>query len=183
MSTGQCPSSMKTRSQSIDQTDTANATLVQEVIKDILQNKGFLSLVEGSIAKRLTTMEETIEKQDALILELQSSNNEKSTQITDLQEQISSHKNRLEVIDHKLDAQEQYSRRNCVRVFGCREKLGENTDITVLKIAHEHLQVDLKLEDIERSHRVGQKKEQPNALAPTGWARRRSSPTHTDQEA
>ena len=53
-------SSMKTRSQStVEQNDPA---LVPEVIKDILQSKSFLSLVEESITNRVKEMEETIEK-------------------------------------------------------------------------------------------------------------------------
>ena len=168
MSAGQGSSSRKTRSQSIDRSDNANAALVQEVIKDIIKNKTFLSLVEGSISKRLNEMEQTIEKQDALIMELQTSNNDKSKELTALKQQVNRLNYNLEALDQKLDAQEQYSRRNCVRLFGCPEKSGENTYITVLKVASEHLHMDLKLEDIERSHRVGKRKEHPDRQNPRG---------------
>ena len=102
-------SSMKTRSQStVEQNDPA---LVQEVIKDILQSKSFLSLVEESITNRVKEMEETIEKQTAQILDLETSNKDKTKQITDLQKRIKEHNASLDAIDLKLDAQEQYSRR------------------------------------------------------------------------
>lgn len=148
--------------------DTVNAAIVQEVIKDILQSKSFLSLVEASIAKRVKVMEETIEKQNALIMDLEISNNDKSRQLLELQQQIGKHNDSLRSLNLKLDAQEQYSRRNCVRLFGCSERAGENTDTIALNVASEHLQVDLKLDDIERSHRVGQKKEHPNKDHPRG---------------
>lgn len=159
--------SVKTRSQStIDRIDPVQ--LAQDVIKDILQNKSFISLVEGSIAKRIKGMEETIEQQNALILELQMSNNDKSRELIDLQKQVNDQRDRLQAMDAKLDAQEQYSRRNCVRVFGCPERQGENTDAIVLKVAKDQLKVDLKLEDIERSHRVGPKRETFNKDSPRG---------------
>ena len=144
------------RSRSPDRTDHA---LIQEVIKDLLQSQNFLSLVEESINKRVRDMEETIEKQDGLIMELQHSNNEKEKDIANLKKQIISQHNSIQAIDTNLNTQEQYSRRNCVRLFGCKERPGENTDLIAMKVASDHLKVDLKLEDIERSHRVGQRKE------------------------
>lgn len=54
------------------------------------------------------------------------------------------------------DEQEQYSRRNCLRISGIPQQQDECTDTIVLNIA-EKLNVDLKLEDIDRSHRVGPK--------------------------
>lgn len=54
------------------------------------------------------------------------------------------------------DEQEQYSRRNCLRISGIPQQQDECTDTIVLDIA-EKLSVDLKLEDIDRSHRVGSK--------------------------
>ena len=38
----------------------------------------------------------------------------------------------------------------------------------VLKVANENLHVDIKLEDFERSHRVGQKNERPKKDKPRG---------------
>ena len=55
---------------------------------------------------------------------------------------------------------EQYSRRNCDRVFGIQETAKENTDSIILNIAKEKLGVDLGIQDIDRSHRVGPAAEQ-----------------------
>lgn len=49
---------------------------------------------------------------------------------------------------------EQYSRRNCIRITGIPEDKDEDTNQIVLKMARD-LNVDMKLEDIDRSHRVG----------------------------
>lgn len=55
----------------------------------------------------------------------------------------------------ELNLMEQYSRRNCIRIFGIPESTGENTDQIITKLAEEKLGVDLKLSDIDRSHRIG----------------------------
>ena len=54
-----------------------------------------------------------------------------------------------------INAQEQYSRRNCLRFFGCPERKGESTDSIVMKMVNDILKVNLTVDDIERSHRVG----------------------------
>lgn len=54
----------------------------------------------------------------------------------------------------KVDDQEQYSRRMCIRVAGINETNGEDTNKLVLDLATQ-MSVPLKSEDIDRSHRVG----------------------------
>ena len=44
-------------------------------------------------------------------------------------------------------------------MFGYPEKERENTDNIVMDLAHNTLKVELSIDDIERSHRVGPKKE------------------------
>ena len=53
-----------------------------------------------------------------------------------------------------MDAAEQYSRRNCLRISGIEEREHENTDNIVLDIA-EAINVNIDIRDIERSHRLG----------------------------
>ena len=56
-----------------------------------------------------------------------------------------------------LDALEQYGRRHSLRFFGIKEHENENTDSILLDIFRDKLGVNLQLEDIQRSHRVGRK--------------------------
>ena len=42
-----------------------------------------------------------------------------------------------------------------MRVFGIPEDKGENTDAIVLQVAKDKLGIDLRIDDIDRSHRVG----------------------------
>ena len=62
-------------------------------------------------------------------------------------------------LEKQLNDQEQYSRRNCIRLFGAPEKENENTSQRVCEIAQQQLGVDLLLQDIDRSHRVPRRTE------------------------
>ncbi|MEW8187067.1 MAG: hypothetical protein AB2794_18935 [Candidatus Thiodiazotropha endolucinida] len=53
-----------------------------------------------------------------------------------------------------IDDLEQYSRRACLRISGINEEEGENTDDIVLNLAT-RVSADVRLEDLDRSHRVG----------------------------
>ncbi|XP_039287362.1 uncharacterized protein LOC120352020 [Nilaparvata lugens] len=55
----------------------------------------------------------------------------------------------------KIDDLEQYGRRTCLRFFGIPETKGESTDQIVLRVCKEKVNVELKIDDIPRSHRVG----------------------------
>ena len=105
-----------------------NSALIQDIVKDILQNERFTSLVEESISKRMSELELTIEKQKGDIFELQNCNDNKSKEISMLKEKVVTQENHLQRVDYQINNQEQYSRRNCVRLFGCSERKGETTD-------------------------------------------------------
>ena len=58
---------------------------------------------------------------------------------------------RVTKLESAVDAAEQYSRRNCLRISGMKEGAFENIDTIVLDIA-KAIGVDL---DVDRSHRLG----------------------------
>ena len=65
---------------------------------------------------------------------------------------------RILTLEANADRQEQYSRRPNLRVQGLEEKReGENTDRIMIQLINDTLAVvsPLKIEDIERSHRLG----------------------------
>ena len=136
-----------------------NTMIVQEILRDLLTSETFIALVKDSVDKKIKDMQETLDQQQADILELQVKNDKKTKEIEKLNKTINEQTNRLNNIDLKLNAEEQYSRRNCLRLFGYPEKTSENTDNIMIELANNALKVDLSLEDIERSHRVGPKNE------------------------
>lgn len=68
---------------------------------------------------------------------------------------------RLVALDTKLndrtDELEQYQRRNNIRIFGIKEKPGEDTDQLVINLCQEQLDLDLATSALCRTHRVGKK--------------------------
>ena len=62
----------------------------------------------------------------------------------------------IESLGAKIDDQEQRSRNMCLLFYGIEEKADEDTDDVVLKIVNETLELqDFRIDDIQRSHRVG----------------------------
>ena len=60
-------------------------------------------------------------------------------------------------LKERVDDQEQYSRRMCVRISGVDEPDNEGTNPIILNLAA-RMSVDLRASDIDRSHRVGRSK-------------------------
>ena len=86
--------------------------------------------------------------------------------IADLKEERESTSNEISKLKTKLNDQEQYSRRNCVRFFGVPETDKENTDETIRNIAKQMLDVELPSGAIDRSHRVRRKNPPPEGTRP-----------------
>lgn len=114
---------------------------VKRVLKDVLQDASILQVLATMIKDHiLTELEKTINENTAVIEALKETINEKDKVINDLQV--------------KLDDLEQYQRRQCLRVFGVEEGADEDTDVKAIEIARK-IGVDLSIEDIDRSHRIG----------------------------
>jgi len=107
-------------------------------IESIVEN------VVSSVMSKFNSKLEALEQANTLLI----------TENSDLKANIS----RLE---SKLDDQEQYSRRNLVRVSGIQENQSENTDDLIIKLS-DAIGSGLSLTEIDRSHRVGK----PNPSKP-----------------
>ena len=84
------------------------------------------------------------------------------TRITALETENASLKETVAKLVSSCDTAEQYSRRNCIRITGIREAENESTDDHVMSMATA-LDLDLTINDIDRSHRVG-KPGKPRAI-------------------
>ena len=56
-----------------------------------------------------------------------------------------------------MERPEQYSKRNCILIHGLKEKMDRSTD-RVLKLFREELNEDVLLADLDKTHRIGEKK-------------------------
>ena len=75
--------------------------------------------------------------------------------INGLQNEVSSLKERTDLLEKKSGDSEQYSCRNCLLVHGVEEQEQENTDNIVLNVIKENLDIKLLVKDLDRSHRIG----------------------------
>ena len=107
------------------------------------------------IREELSMISTRVDLNESRILSLEISNDKKTAQIGDMESKLTDHSERIRALERKLEDSEQYSRRNCVRIFGIPERKGEQTDDIVLTIAKEKLGIDIDINDIDRSRRTG----------------------------
>ena len=94
-------------------------------------------------------------------------NNENFKQIVcnslslEVHDELDKMKRKIETINKKnenlenlLEAQEQYSRRNCLLIHGLPAEINENTDNTVIKFLEINLGINVTEKDLDRSHRL-----------------------------
>ena len=137
----------ETASQSVIRLDNTNMETIAEILKTSFQPQ-LADMVSSIVNGVLEGLQSAVASQKDEIKQLRTENNEL--------------KSRIATLETKTDAAEQYSRRNCLRIAGVPEPTGgqtENTDDYVIKLTHD-LGVEVNLNDIERSHRIGK----PRAL-------------------
>ena len=65
----------------------------------------------------------------------------------------------IEKLQNLEDREEQYSWRNCLLVHGIAETNDENTGDLIFKTINQKLDVNITENEIDRSHRIGRKKD------------------------
>ena len=72
---------------------------------------------------------------------------------------------KVEKLEKLQDQQEQYSRRNCLLVHGIAEEKEEITDEVIINTLKK-LDLNIKVRDIERMHRIGEPKKTRGKTCP-----------------
>ena len=115
--------------------------IVQESWRDPAMLAGLANALKdslvGELKAALGTSTEVIKKLEAAL-------HERDKRIHDLESKLS----------EKQDDLEQYGRRMCLRVFGIPEERNEDTDRIAIDV-EKRINVDLSIQDIDRSHRIG----------------------------
>ena len=99
--------------------------------------------------------------------ELERENKKKNEKIKELEETIDILTEKNKSLTSDVDELEQYSRRNCLLLHGVQENENKNTDDIVLKTMSEELNIEIKENDLVRTHRIGnrnRKDGQPRAI-------------------
>lgn len=110
-----------------------------------------------SITQRLTTTlkdDVTQHVYDAVSFDINEQKNNTST----LKNQQSLLANRISDLESKIDDLEQYSRRNCLLIHGVPEQTAEQSNQVALNIIRDRLDIQITESDLDRSHRLGKRK-------------------------
>ena len=103
-----------------------------------------------NLEQQVASLEEKIERNDSLLGVLQTVSDNLLAEKLRLDESVSK-------LEDKLDDLQQYSRRNCLLVHGIDEKPNEDTTQLALDLFNSNMNVNITLNDITRSHRIGKK--------------------------
>lgn len=125
------------------------------------QTDDIKSLINTSIKEMFTSqdfVEFVSKKLSELILDtIQNDIRSLSNKISVLEEDNNKLRMELKKTALATEKQEQYSRRNCLRIMGVNESCDENTEEVILDIINNKMKVRLFATDIERVHRLGKK--------------------------
>ena len=112
---------------------------LSELLKDTFHTE-IVGIVDNIVKDVITGLQERITSLEKSNKDLQDTNDSLTARVTFLEAQA--------------DQAEQYSRRNCLRISGVPETPDDNT---VMSIAND-IDSDIRIHDINRSHRVGNPK-------------------------
>ena len=86
----------------------------------------------------------------------------KDKKINQLEKTIENLAEKQKSLSSEIDDLEQYSRRNCLVLHGVNESNDENTNEIIIKTFSEELGVEIKEDDLDKSHRLGKPKRKDN---------------------
>ena len=86
----------------------------------------------------------------------------KDEKINQLEKTIENLAEKQKSLSSEIDDLEQYSQRNCLVLHGVNESNDENTNEIIIKTFSEELGVEIKEDDLDRSHRLGKPKRKDN---------------------
>lgn len=132
---------------------------VSIILKSLLESKELRSLIHSAITEAIQSslekLSNTIDHHEGRIHDLECQLDKSSAEIGALNQANEKFKCDIAQLTAELNVLEQYSRRNCLRVFGIGEQSNKDTDTLIMKLTSEKLGVDLSTSDIDRSHRIG----------------------------
>ena len=112
------------------------------------------SIVNKAVESAVNRITDTLAHE---VVSVKKENAELKLQNAELRTSLGKLEARVSKVEEAADFNEQYSRRNCIRISGIKEENNEDTDRIVLNMARD-LNANLSLADLDRSHRVGKPK-------------------------
>ena len=138
---------------------------IRQVLESLLKDDEFVNQLTRTIqGKLLNDLKESICQEVLDSLEFNSANQG---------DVMAAMRKEIDELKEVNDDAEQYSRRTCLVISGVPERMNENTDSRIIQLCKEDLGVDIKMDDVERSHRLGQQKPQSDGS---------TKPAHRDDQ-
>ena len=107
-------------------------TIAQNVVHSFFKGDAFLSTIHQAVRegvqKELGRIIDRLDSNEAKIMDLENKVDALSSDIVRLQRNIEHRESKVADLKREINAQEQYSRRNCLRFYGVPESANENTD-------------------------------------------------------
>ena len=135
---------------------------LEEEIKKVLQmcEKTKDSQIKGE--SQLNSLSEAMDFKTNKFEEYERERQEKDKIIDSIKSDMVNMNEKIEKLERIIDRQEQYWRRNSLLLHGITEGERENTDDLVLETLKGKVHVDLIPSDLDRTHRICQKKASSN---------------------
>ena len=110
---------------------------------------------QNRLLARLTTIEEEIDKFKVNIADLKPKQSDLESKVNAISDDISLNYDHGKDLRFLIDRQEQYSRKNSIRIGGVREEMGEDIEKVTLETLKKELDLDMERSEIDIAHRVG----------------------------
>ena len=104
--------------------------------------------------KQLVDLAESVKFMTSKFDELEKDRKEKEKIINNLKGEVSYLSEKLGKLEESIDAQQQYSRRNCLLLHGIEETKGEDTDNVVLEVLNNDMGLNIWKTALDHSHRI-----------------------------
>jgi hypothetical protein len=143
--------------------------LLKELITELLSDDIFLDALVDRVADKINDKLEdkitarVLEECESRFLTTERRVDSMSAEIGKLRGELAASNAAYEA---KLDAQEQYQRRNNIRIFGLPEQNGENVMELVTNLCRDKLKIEIEPSLIDRCHRVGRVTSRPGETPP-----------------
>ena len=129
---------------------------LEEEIKKVLQ---MCEKTKGSQREsQLTSLGEAMDFMTNKFEEYERERQENDKIIDTMKSDMVNMNEKIENLERIVDRQEQYSRRNWLLLHGIAEGEHQNTDELVLETLNKKMHIDLTPSDLDRTHRIRQKK-------------------------
>ena len=133
-------------------------TIANDIFAESLKSREFFAAIENAVRQavenQLSKVLDRLDKCEAQLMDLEVELTKQSKENRELKEKVRAQSEAIHALQTNTNNLEQYSRRNCVMVFGVKEEQNEDTDGIICDIATKHLGIPLQRQDIDRSHRV-----------------------------